>query len=627
MSNSLPKHVSLMVSRIMAFRPARTSVACLALFCGCLLPSQVAGQETRVADVIMIDAKIYTADQANPTAEAIAWSDDRILAVGTREAIADLAGPDTVWWSAGGRCVTPGWIEGHGHFVGLGESLQMLDLAGAKSWQDVVAQVEAAAAKAPPGQWIVGRGWHQEKWTSPPADAVDGYPRHDALSQVSPQNPVWLTHASGHASFANDYAMKLASIDDKTLDPPGGEILKAIDPATGEARPIGVFRETAASLVQRIYNQSLQREDQAAKRERFRASVRLAAEACLAHGITTFQDAGSSVDVADGLTEIADQHDLPIRLWVMIRDSNEQLDRHLKRLRRDDPVASPYLTIRAVKRSIDGALGPHGAWLLQPYSDLSSSIGLNTATVPSVEETARIALRENYQVCVHAIGDRANREVLDLYERVWEESFADLKPSTAADWQTWGRTLRWRIEHAQHLSPGDLPRFAQLGVIPAMQGIHCPSDAVYVLQRLGYRRAAEGAYKWRTLIDQGVKIANGTDAPVERLDPIASFYASITRRLPTAGNNEEAPAFFPEEAMTRQEALLSYTLWAAEAAFQEQSKGSLTPGKWADLTVWSQDLMTCPTDRLPATKAVGTIVGGQLKFQDPTWTPEIKGKE
>ncbi len=567
--------------------------------------SSVAG--TDVADIVLYDANIHTADAERPAAEALAIRDDRIVAVGSRAEIKRWQGPQTVVWSAGGKFVTPGFIEGHGHFVGLGQSLQMLDLATAKSWDDIVSQVAQAAAEAEPGDWIVGRGWHQEKWTAPPADHVDGYPRHDALSQVSPQNPVLLTHASGHASFANDYAMKLAGVTAETLEPPGGEILKAVDAETGETRPIGVFRETAASLVQRVYEQSQQRLSAEAKQVRWRDAVDKANRACLENGITSFQDAGSSIATVDQLRALADADELPVRLWIMVRDSNLALDRHLARVRTDH-LATPYFAVRAIKRSIDGALGPHGAWLLQPYADLSSSIGLNTATIPSVEESARLALRENYQVCVHAIGDRANREVLDIYERLIEEAFGQ-NQEAEGDWKSYAKSLRWRIEHAQHLSPADIPRFAELGVIPAMQGIHCPSDAVYVLQRLGYRRAAEGAYVWRSLIDSGVPIVNGTDAPVERIDPVASFYASVARRLPGG------PEFFPEQAMTRHEALLSYTLWAAFGAFEEDVKGSLTPGKFADLTIWSQDLLQCPLDDIPSTKVLSTIVGGKVRYQ------------
>jgi predicted amidohydrolase YtcJ len=560
------------------------------------------------ADVLVIDAEIHTVDTERPFATAMAIHGDRILALGTRDELQPLVGPQTKTWSAGGRWITPGFIEGHGHFVGLGQSLQMLDLSTAKSWDDIIAQVQNAVSQAEPGQWIVGRGWHQEKWSVPPTDHVDGYPRHDRLSEVSPQNPVLLTHASGHASFANDYAMKLAGVTADTPNPPGGEVLQVADPSTGELRPTGVFRETAAALVQRVYDQAQNRLPAEAKREQWLDAVRRASQACLENGITSFQDAGSTIGTIDELRSLAKQDQLPMRLWLMVRDSNEQLDRHLARVRIESQD-SPFLAVRAIKRSIDGALGPHGAWLLSPYEDLSSSIGLNTSTIPSIEETARLAIRENYQLCVHAIGDRANREVLDLYERIFMEAYDNSSRDSDLDWRTKAKTLRWRIEHAQHLALTDIPRFAELGVIPAMQGIHCPSDAVYVLQRLGYRRAAEGAYVWRALIDSGARIVNGTDAPVERIDPIASFYASVTRRLPGG------PEFFPEQAMTRLEALQSYTLWAAQGAFEEQHKGSLTPGKFADFTIWSQDLLKCPEEEIPSTSVLATVVGGRIAFE------------
>lgn len=563
--------------------------------------------DDRSADIVLVDARIHTSDRERPRAEALAIRGDRIVFVGSEAEAQEWRGPQTQVWSAQGRLVTAGFIEGHGHFLGLGESLQMLDLANARSWDDVVAQVHEAVKQAEPGEWIVGRGWHQEKWDAAPEGHVDGYPRHDALSAISPQNPVLLTHASGHASFANDYAMQLAQVTADTPPPPGGEILLVTDSVTGAVRPSGVFRETASALVQRVYQQAQRRRTEASKRQQWLDAIRRATEACLANGITSFQDAGSSIATIDALAELADERALTVRLWVMARDSNEQLDRHLARVRRE-PEQSPYLTVRAIKRAIDGALGPHGAWLLSPYEDLSTSIGLNTDSPTSIEETARMALRENYQLCVHAIGDRANREVLDLYERVWAEAFGD-RPREQTDWQAWGRNLRWRIEHAQHLSPAEIPRFAELGVIPAMQGIHCPSDAVYVLQRLGYRRAAEGAYMWRSLIDSGVVIVNGTDAPVERIDPIASFYASVARRLPGG------PEFFPEQAMTQEEALLSYTLWAAVGAYEEDVKGSLSVGKLADLAVWSQDFMEGPLDQIPGAKAAATVVGGRIAYE------------
>jgi predicted amidohydrolase YtcJ len=254
-----------------------------------------------------------------------------------------------------------------------------------------------------------------------------------------------------------------------------------------------------------------------------------------------------------------------------------------------------HLTVRAIKRSIDGALGPHGAWLLEPYEDLPTSSGLNTSTVESVEATAHIAMENGFQLCVHAIGDRANREVLDIYERTF-----DANPGQTG--------LRWRIEHSQHLHPDDIPRFGEMGVIASMEGIHATSDAVYVLERLGEQRAEEGAYVWQKLMQSGAVVTNGTDAPVEDVDPISSYYATVSRRI------VDGTVFFPEQRMSRMEALESYTISGAYAAFEEDIKGTLTPGKLADVTVLSQDILTIPEEDIPSTEVVYTIVGGRVQY-------------
>jgi predicted amidohydrolase YtcJ len=317
----------------------------------------------------------------------------------------------------------------------------------------------------------------------------------------------------------------------------------------------------------------------------------MAAAECLSKGVTSFQDAGSSFDTVDVIQEVAEQRGIPIRLWIMIRDSNANLQRLLPAYRTiDEP---PGVTIRAVKRSLDGALGAHGAWLREPYDDMPSSAGLNTYPLNDLDETARIALRHNCQLCVHAIGDRANQETLDVFERHLAGDIA----------------RRWRIEHAQHLNEEDIPRFAQLGVIASMQGIHCTSDAVFVIQRLGLRRAGEGAYVWRKLLEAGAKIANGTDAPVEDVDPIACFHASVTREL------SDGARFFPQQAMTRSEALKSYTIDAAYAAFEENEKGSLTPGKLADIVILSKNLLTCADDEIRDAQVQYTIVGGKVAYR------------
>ena len=284
----------------------------------------------------------------------------------------------------------------------------------------------------------------------------------------------------------------------------------------------------------------------------------------------------------------------PSLLWVMIRASNQELERNLRDYRMVN-VGDHSLTVRAVKRSIDGALGSRGAWLLEPYADEPASSGLETATVASVTRMAQLGLRHGYQVCVHAIGDRANREVLDIYEKVWGA-------------QRDGRAMRWRIEHAQHIHRDDIPRFGKLGVIASMQGVHCTSDAPYVLPRLGEQRAAEGAYVWQSLLRSGAVVTNGTDAPVEDVDPIASYYASVTRK------GKSGVAFYPDQAMSRMEALRSYTIACAYAAFEEDLKGSLTPGKLADLVVLSKDILTVPEEEILSTEVLYTIVGGEVVY-------------
>ena len=311
--------------------------------------------------------------------------------------------------------------------------------------------------------------------------------------------------------------------------------------------------------------------------------------------MTSFQDAGSSFDDVDLFREMAEKGELLVRLWVMIREPNERMAPRLAETRMID-FGDHHLTVRAVKRSLDGALGSHGAWLLAPFADLASSSGLNTLPLDDLQRTAALALEHDYQLCVHAIGDRANREVLDLYENLWSERELD------------GAALRWRIEHAQHLHPDDIGRFAELGVVASMQGVHCTSDAPWVLARLGEERAASGAYMWRDLLDSGALVTNGSDAPVENLDPIASFHATVSRRL------TDGSVFFPDQRMTRLEALRSYTLSAAEAAFEEEHKGSLSVGKLADIVVLTKDILDCPEDQIRKSKVRYTFVGGALRY-------------
>ena len=353
--------------------------------------------------------------------------------------------------------------------------------------------------------------------------------------------------------------------------------------------PTAVF-ETAAGLVERVRTAELARRPRARVVADVKRAAQLAAAECLRNGITSFQDAGTPFSQIDVLRQMAEAGDLPVRLWVMVRDNASRIERDLTRYRMEG-IGRNHLSMRAVKLTIDGALGPRGAWLLEPYADSDESTGLGR--MDELTRLAKLCAAEGFQFCVHAIGDRANREALDAFERALGGYDDRLE-------------RRWRVEHAQHLAAADIPRFGQLGIIASMQGIHCTSDAPYVVARLGEERARVGAYAWRSLLDSGARIVNGTDAPVEDVDPIASFHASVTRET------KDGWRFFPEQAMTRMEALVSYTRDAAYAAFEEDLKGTLTPGKLADITVLSQNLLTCPDDAIRDTEVVHTIVGGRI---------------
>jgi predicted amidohydrolase YtcJ len=542
------------------------------------------------ADLVLKGGKIVTVDPRFPVVQAVSVRGDRIVAVGTTAELAKQIGPQTRVIDLHGKLAIPGFIEGHGHFLSLGKSKLILDLTAAQTWDEIVEQVAQAAEQTPPGTWILGRGWHQSKWTTPPNPAVDGTPTHDAMSAVTPKHPVLLTHASGHMAFANACAMELADVTRETPDPKGGQILR-----DGDGNPTGVLRERAASLVSRVHARQQQQLSAEQRRGNLLAAIQLAGQECLSHGVTSFHDAGSSMHLVDTYKALAERGKLPVRLWVMLNSGNDELEKRMDQYRMIG-IGDHHLTVRAIKRLVDGALGSHGAWLIDPYDDLPSSRGLNTLSLDDLRRTAELAIEHQYQLCVHAIGDRANREVLKLYESAFE-GHSDC------------RDLRWRIEHAQHLHPDDIGRFSQLGVVAAMQAVHATSDGPFVISRLGERRARSGAYVWQSLLKSGALVTNGTDVPVERIDPIAGFYSSVTRKM------SNGVAFFPEQCMTREQALRSYTLSAAFSAFEDHIKGSLTPGKLADIVVLTHDIMTIADERIPEARVQLTIVGGQVLYE------------
>ena len=575
----------------------------ISLVLGCSQESQQQGnidtiqqQETVAADVVIMGGKIATVDPDLGNVEALAINGYQITAVGSNEEISSLIGPETKIVELNGRFAMPGFIEGHGHYLGLGRSKQILDLNDVKNWNEIVSMVAVAVDKANPGDWIFGRGWHQDKWDSLPDAAVDGVPINDTLNEVSAENPVILGHASGHAAFWNDIALEIAGVTDETPNPEGGTIVR-----TPDGKATGLMRETAQRLInqaRREYDGRLTPEqEESLNRER----AQLAADEALKYGVTSFHDAGASFETIDFFKQLEDEGKLDIRLYAMVRRiSNEMMEKALPQYKML-PEGNDFLTVRSIKRQIDGALGAHGAWLLEPYEDLPETSGLVLEKIEDIERTAEIAVRHGFQVNTHAIGDRANQETLDIYERTWNRLDVD------------GKQLRWRIEHAQHIDPLDVPRFGELGVIASIQAVHGTSDGPWIPSRLGDERAEATSQPWRDLFNTNAIVTNGTDVPVERINPIASYYSSVSRIM----NN--GVKFYPKHVMTREEALQSYTINNAFAAFEEDIKGSLTPGKYADIVILSQDLLTVNEDKIPGITVDITIVGGKIKYiRDPS---------
>jgi predicted amidohydrolase YtcJ len=568
-----------------------TTILAVALLTAVSLGARVTSQAPQgpapaPADLVLRGGRIITLDDRTPNAQALAARNGAVVAIGSDADIARYVGPATQVVDLAGQTAIPGFIEGHGHFNGVGEGKLNLDLMNTKSWEEIVHQVALAVEKAKPGQWIIGRGWHQEKWSSTPQPNVEGFPLHASLDKVSPNNPVILTHASGHASFANAKALELSGVTKDTANPSGGEILK-----DKSGNPTGLLRETASGLIRRGTGEPRPTPEEAEARAN--RALELADQEVISKGITSFQDAGSTFAVVDRIKRLIDAGRMNVRLWVMIRGGNAQS----LAANRVVGYGNNKLTVRAIKITADGALGSRGAWLLEPYSDKADSVGLPTTPVEQMRASAQTALDAGYQVGIHAIGDRANREVLNIYEEAFKKNGKN------------GKDLRWRVEHAQHIHPADIPRFGQLGVIASMQGIHCTSDAPWVEPRLGARRAADGAYVWQKLMQSGAVVTNGTDAPVEDVDPIASYHATVTRQ------DKTGKVFYGDQKMTRLEALRSYTVANAFAAFEEDIKGTLSPGKLADITVLTQDITTVPDDQILKTQVSYTIIGGKIAYK------------
>ena len=556
-----------------------------------LIPA-LRAQAPRPADLVMRNGVLATLDAAHPQAEAMAIRAGRIEAVGSDAEMAPYIGGGTRVLDLHGAFVTPGFIEGHGHLMGTGTAQMELKLGPAPNWDAIVAMVKAAAAKAKPGEWILGSGWQQSKWKPAPHPNVDGLPLPASLDAVSPHNPVMLEHASGHAIFVNAVALQLAGITRQTPDPPGGSIVRD---AQGDA--IGMLRDTAGGAVRRAYARYERTLPPAQIEAQRREALRRAMAYEVSQGITTFVDMGESFATVDWLKPQASS--FPLRLYANI--NGEPVSALASQLAAHKLVgyADDHLTVRGIGEITgDGALGTRSAWFLQPYRDAPAITGKNVTPMDTIRQMAEIAAKDGFQVSVHAIGDRANHETLDLFQRIFAADPA-------------ARSLRWRIEHAQHLAPGDIPRFAQLGVIASMQSIHACSDAPYVTPRLGEQRAREGAYMWHALIASGAMVLDGTDTPVEDTNPIANFYCGVTR---DQGNGT---IFYGGQVKTREQELRSYTWNNAYAVNEDRELGSLTVGKRADLDIISGSLLTLPARDILRTRVLYTIVGGKIVYTRP----------
>ncbi|WP_396600316.1 amidohydrolase [Algibacter sp. R77976] len=556
-----------------------------------LFLTSCSSEKKEFATMLIYGGTIYTVDSTQTTVEAVATKNNMILFAGSLLEAEQFKNKETELINLEGKTMTPGLIEGHGHFLGLGYNELNLDLMGTTSYQEIVDAVAERVKTAKPGEWILGRGWHQSKWDSMPVGTVKGFQTHHRLSEISPDNPVYLSHASGHAGFANSKAMEIAGLQTlakegiKDFGTKGGEVI--VDEF---GRPTGIFNENAQSLIYKhIPDETVENEDQAFK---------LAIEACHKNGITSFHDAGIPKTTIALYEKMKSKGKMNTRIYAMLAGWDKEL---LEEWYSKGPLVDPdhLLTIRSVKLHCDGALGSRGAWLLEPYTDRPDHFGHETLPMDFVEKTALSGLKNGFQVCSHAIGDRANKEILDRYEIAFSEM-----PEKTKD-------HRFRIEHAQHLHPDDIPRFSKLGIIPAMQAIHMSSDRPWAIDRLGEKRIKEGAYMWQALLKSGSPIINGTDVPVEPLNPIASFYASVSRKTlkgtPDGG-------YEPEQKMTREQALKSYTLDAAYGAFEENIKGSITKDKLADFTIYNQDLMTVNENIILNTEVVMTIFDGKIVY-------------
>jgi predicted amidohydrolase YtcJ len=528
------------------------------------------------ADLIVVNGRVYTVDDSRPMVSAFAVQNGRIVFAGSDREVRALAGSRTRVVDAGGGTVVPGMVDAHAHLLGLGVSLRNVALAGSKTYEEVIARVVERAKTAKPGEWILGRGWDQNLWPE------KKFPTHEALTRALPNNPVVLTRIDGHAILANAMAMSAAKVTAATRDPEGGRIERLAD-----GSPAGVFVDNAESLIGRAVPGSTT----AQTREAILAAVAEANK----WGLVGIHDAGESQRTIDIFESLARAGKFNLRNYVMVSGDSADVA-HYFAVGPRSALYDGHIWVRAIKLYSDGALGSRGAALLAPYSDDHGNTGLLVTPPAELQRIATGALRRGFQVAVHAIGDRGNRVVLDAYD-------AALKAVPTAD-------HRFRVEHAQVISPQDIPRFATLGVIPSMQASHQTSDMRWAETRVGPERI-KGAYAWRSLLNTGVIIPNGSDFPVEEVNPLISFHSAVSRQ---DASNWPPGGWYPDQVMTREEALKAMTIWPAYAGFQEKVMGSITPGKYADFVILDRDIMTVPASEILATRVMSTWIGGKAVY-------------
>ena len=545
-------------------------------------PKEPKEQKELPADILFKNGNIYTVNDEQPNAEAIAVQYGRIIFVGSNLDAKKYEVKGVKIIDLKGKTVVPGMADAHYHLSGVGFREMTLNLEGTTSLQDFLAKVKARADKAKPGEWVMGRGWIETFWTP------QTFPTRADLNKIAPNNPVYLTRADGHASVVNSAALKIASLDRQTEAPFGGEIMKD---KNGE--PNGMLVDRAQGLVAKFLPTPTAAD--------YEQALILGAKRSVELGWTQIQNAGTDWKEIEMLKKLYEQNKVKLRIYEAIRGPGEDAEKLLRK----GPDVGLYdhrLTIRTIKVSIDGALGSKGAALLENYSDHDTN-GLLTYKEADVVPMFRDALRKGIQIETHAIGDRANRTILDWYER----ALGQITPMERYD----RNDPRWRIEHAQIVNAADIPRFKKLGIIPSMQPSHAIGDLHFAASRLGQERL-QGAYAWQTFIKQGNIIAGGSDAPVERGEPMIEFYAAVARKDQKGFSGS---GWHAEEKVTREQALKMFTIWAAFAAFEEKLRGTIEVGKLADLTVLSADIMKIPEAEILQTKCAMTVIGGEVVFE------------